>query len=550
MKLNPSHPTDSFSLFRSLPVAGLGVTLLWFAFFSCSLFTDKEDKKHTGLMRVELRCDGNQARMVKILNEDDVVIEEGGVILSPLPGMKVEKGAELDCDDFEDVAAGRLELLQKDGEWVGYSPDGKQIVAKVEFQKGRRIGLYHSYDLSGNLVFTVEHENGVLNGPYVEYFSDGRTWKKKGTYSNGKRTGRWVERTDASEGCVAGGEFKDDLQHGPWEECGVLRKSKDEAPIYYTKFSGGYRSSARSGASTLYHSNGNIYAKGNYEASSRCIESRIRQRADTNLELECLEGRGTFRQCIRVLSKPGRYFNALNEKITRPDKENRAENGPPADSCGHRSGIWVTHYEDGGVQSRGSYDPETGLRKGSWTEYYDSGEIMGSGARVHTRKGSWTTYKKNGQILSIPDMKDEFTFQGGAMYRGGVLQAKSLDGGLAIGGLVQYINEMDLLVVMYFMKSGRWELYQNGKLDAVGECVNGFRSGKWKIKKNGVLASHTYTFRERASCDTGEKQSRAKIQSALTQLRELNKKKDRGSLQDEAYEREVQDLKEKIEREL
>ena len=118
----------------------------------------------------------------------------------------------------EVMTEGQYWNQQRDSIWANFDPGG--YVLNVETYKndvlnGKRTTFFvQTQEAEGKLAVMseVEYKNGVQDGPYKEFFSNGKV-KKTGQYVAGKEIGEWKEYN--MEGALIGKmRYKNGLLHG------------------------------------------------------------------------------------------------------------------------------------------------------------------------------------------------------------------------------------------------------------------------------------------------------------------------------------------------
>lgn len=86
---------------------------------------------------------------------------------------------------------GMVQNGQKEGTWIEYYLDSYLPKKIVNFEKGKRNGIYIEIDKTGSIVQKAEYKNDVLNGQTSEWYRGGRL-SKVHTYKNGQLDGEQV----------------------------------------------------------------------------------------------------------------------------------------------------------------------------------------------------------------------------------------------------------------------------------------------------------------------------------------------------------------------
>lgn len=91
----------------------------------------------------------------------------------------------------------KLVKISRDGEKTSYYETGR-VYTQGAFNMSGATGVLNYYNKKGVLIKTEHYKNGKLHGKYFEFFVDG-TFKVKGAYSLGAKTGVWQEFNPAGE---------------------------------------------------------------------------------------------------------------------------------------------------------------------------------------------------------------------------------------------------------------------------------------------------------------------------------------------------------------
>lgn len=111
---------------------------------------------------------------------------------------------------------GKLINGERSGEWLYYAADGKTIVRKDIYKKGKRISAeYNHYPIDDYYTDWSGHaDSSGFTGTWAQYFKDKTVGG--GEYRNNKRTGKWTFVTDSYLSCS--GEYLDGKKEGRWTE--------------------------------------------------------------------------------------------------------------------------------------------------------------------------------------------------------------------------------------------------------------------------------------------------------------------------------------------
>ncbi|MEO2162993.1 MAG: hypothetical protein ABGY29_10765, partial [bacterium] len=195
------------------------------------------------------------------LSQDD----EGGEVITLLhpDGSKARKGRIEDGRRAGEWVAwhptgelayrGTFKDYLREGSWTFWRPDGTKRMAGV-FQNDQRHGLFSMYGLEGALISRANWSKGLLHGQQERFFMSGKsksvlTWVagqqtgpatfyreapdqkaerepgapvpmrrslfEEGAYSNGRKTGIWMEHHPNGQ-VKATGAYLDDERNGLW----------------------------------------------------------------------------------------------------------------------------------------------------------------------------------------------------------------------------------------------------------------------------------------------------------------------------------------------
>ena len=212
-----------------------------------------------------------------------------------------------------------------------------------------------------------EADETIKNG-FETLFYDSGEKESEGKYKDNKKEGKWTS-WDSKGNIITQGSFKGGQKSGKWEESD--RQST---------FTGNYKSDKKEGKWTeiwlgekqveKYYSNGD---------SVRKIRFYI----------------GSQNQKEYEINKKDRSFiswHKNNQKASEGFLKGHISNKG-------REGQWTYWYENGQLESKGSY--EDGIETGKWTYWYDDGQKISEGSyKDRRRDGQWTYWYENGQIES------------------------------------------------------------------------------------------------------------------------------------------------------
>ena len=92
-----------------------------------------------------------------------------------------------------------------------YQFDEQQVAVEMDHKRGKPCGRYKAYYPTGQLMEYAIFGWGYLHGDWTEYNEFGAIIIK-GSYSDGKKSGKWVFKLD---GII--GNYKNGLKHGQWK---------------------------------------------------------------------------------------------------------------------------------------------------------------------------------------------------------------------------------------------------------------------------------------------------------------------------------------------
>ena len=122
--------------------------------------------------------------------------------------------AKLYFEDGELSAEGYYYDMQKDSLWKYYSFYTGTLVSEETYKKGKKFGTHHSYYEHGQVSEEITWTNDYKEGPWVQYFPDGKE-KMKTNYSFNMVNGRYYFYYDNGLLMILG-NFVDNKRHGPW----------------------------------------------------------------------------------------------------------------------------------------------------------------------------------------------------------------------------------------------------------------------------------------------------------------------------------------------
>jgi antitoxin component YwqK of YwqJK toxin-antitoxin module len=229
-----------------------------------------------------------------------------------------------------------------------YKPNGVKLASGV-YTNQKRDSLWRFFDKTGGLFSERNYNNGILEGPSIEYYSDGKVH---------------FERNYKNDQII--GDYKEFYPNGQ------LRSKKT------------YQNGNPSGLVIIYHNNGVPKIVGKYNSGLKDGAWKYYDRRHKIVKTEEHENGAMIYTSEEVIS----YWNDSLEIVRTIEKYDK--NG--------RSFL-KSYYETGELHREGFY--WKGKKDSSWTYYSKSGKLeMTREFHKGKRQGNWTYKYPNGQVKS------------------------------------------------------------------------------------------------------------------------------------------------------
>ncbi|WP_281614419.1 toxin-antitoxin system YwqK family antitoxin [Flammeovirga sp. SubArs3] len=378
-----------------------------------------------------------------------------------------------------------------------YYDDWAGIVAEefyvIDGDSNRIDGEYKRYfPGSDNLIVKSTYKDGVLNGPFFEYFENGRV-HFKANYKNGLKQGAYtsyyVEGMKKTEA-----QFKADKMVGTMKKyfpTGVVQIEHNIKANIWKEFypSGKIMSTSemegelRNGSTTVYDEEGNIKQKGNY------VEGKIDGIYYTYFpKSESLQKESAF-VLGELQGESKEYYISGQVKLLIPFDHNLEH------------GLRIEYYESGQEMSENKM--VEGKSTGNYKNYYENGQLKSEmiTALGKEQKGVFREYAEDGTLLkeghmqqgkmhgvtkvfyATGNLKQEFNYQKG-IKKGN--QQLFYEDGKNLKQLEVYAkNATEVAYKAYF---------ENGKISEEGQFTKKQKSGPWKTYYNDGQLKMTKTF--------------------------------------------------------
>ncbi len=321
------------------------------------------------------------------------------------------------------------------GPFVEYFDNGK-IKSKGSFSDNFQNGDWEYYYENGNLKSKGNLLNGVTYGVWQFYYENGQV-SRKGNISNDKKQDAWQYFYE-NGGNKAQGQYVNDLKEGIWNffyEEGNIKaqgyfrsdagKYKEFYPSGHLKNEGVVVSGQKEGAWIYYYPSGEKQAYGLYQKGDRQGLWRFYHQSGALLS------NGRYRDNMQT--GEWKYFYETGELASKGKKNE-----------GRKDGFWELYYESGEVKAKGEYLEGNG----DYIEYYPNGAVKSKGAIKEGKyDGEWLFFKEDGTL----DGRGQFE--------------------LGSGVYTTY--------------------YSDSTVKSTGEVKDGKRVGTWKLNKpDGTLAGY------------------------------------------------------------
>ena len=261
---------------------------------------------------------------------------------------------------------------EKNGPWVEYYPNGKDIFFKGGYKNGEKDGDWVFYYMNGNIELEGTFKNDLKDGVWAQYYRDGNLIRKE-LYNNGEyvrrislkesetskkklfvprrlsgENSRWFE-WNKDQPIVDGVQINqythDGLKTGMWEDYWDNGQLSNKGP---------YKNDLKDGIWEYYYENGQLNIEGLYKNNKR-------------------DGDWVFYYMNGNIENEGSFKNDLKD------------------------GVWELYYENGQLYKKGLYN--NNKKYGVWEFYYTNGNLMYKGPyKNYLRDGIWEFYDNNGNL--------------------------------------------------------------------------------------------------------------------------------------------------------
>lgn len=255
-------------------------------------------------------------------------------------------------DNLQENVAELVELDVR----TDYYPSGK-IKTVASYKDGVPEGIRREYSEDGRILMAytfrdgqitgqgIMTEQGIKQGPWKEYYSDGKL-KAEGDYSEGKKVGGWKyyypDGTLEQEGYYNAEGLLDALWKWYYPSGTLLREEQ-------------YLNGLADGSSVEYDENGKIVTSGEY------IEDK----------------------------EEGKWFYNIDGAIEEGTYRNGLRNGP-----------WSSYYQDGQLRFSGDFIDDN--PNGKHISYWGNGKLKEEGRYVMgLKEGDWLKYDPDGTLFIV-----------------------------------------------------------------------------------------------------------------------------------------------------
>lgn len=375
-----------------------------------------------------------------------------------------------------------------DGFWRTYDENGK-LRSEGNRKNYLLDSIWNFYNESGDITLSITYKNDLKNGYRTTYLPDKilvdsfendvknnwnrilylnkktkiRTFYIKGL-ENGwsyqyAEDGRIVIKTLFKNGFIKKREYINGYnvqgkKQGLWKE---FYENEN------TKWEGTFRNGIKDGYFKYYDFQGNIIKIEKYR--NGIIES-------DPIEITSFEVRTDYYSNGNVKIS-GSYLNDLAEGVRREYTiDGKISDGylmhqgviighGIIDESGKKQGKWIHYYDNGSIESEGSYVDN--VKRGLWTFYFENGNIEETGSfdALGQYNGDWKWYYKDGSIRIV-----EFYFEG---EQEGKYSEYDVDGTILLEGT--YVNGI---------REGEWISTVHGYIEK-GSYLENVRDGIWKF---------------------------------------------------------------------
>lgn len=334
-------------------------------------------------------------------------------------------------ENREFLALGKANGELKVGNWYVYNDQGKFIRKGSFSDKGKKDGLWTSYDSEGNITQTINYKNGELDGTFTEFFKDGKVAYKY-EYKLGKLEGDFYNYNE--NGMLKTHKvFANNLLNGTFQTYYNLGEQTLEKKIVY-------KDGELNGPYQVFYNTGEKYVDITY------VDGKF-----TGEEV-------TYYRDGKVRSNTNYIDNMLNGSYQTFYKSGN-KNVVGQFTNDYRSGVWEEYYDEGTIKEKYEYNGK-GELQGSYNEYDIDGVL------------SSELIYKNGLIYSIKffNKKGEVIYE--SKRKSGDLDYKvySPYGTLICDGKYDVKGG----------KKGNWNYYTNGALNSVSNYEENNTTGEAK----------------------------------------------------------------------
>ena len=113
------------------------------------------------------------------------------------------------------AARGNYIETKRDSVWLYYSNNTKSVSRRVEYAEGKQHGKEQSFFPDGNVAEEIIWENGLKNGPWVQYFKNGQP-KLTATYINDQLEGAFSVLSPNGKKEIEGA-YRQGVRDGEWK---------------------------------------------------------------------------------------------------------------------------------------------------------------------------------------------------------------------------------------------------------------------------------------------------------------------------------------------
>jgi antitoxin component YwqK of YwqJK toxin-antitoxin module len=424
-----------------------------------------------------------------------------GLHTSPEAVACVARGGTFDVD-YKARTEGCFVEEQREGAWLGYSPEGKlewrsdyvkgvehgerldfhpggQILRKGRIEKGNPTGVHEFRGATGQVYGTNTIEGGA--GVWKAFFADGVV-SEEGQYKGGVRDGTW--RTFHRKGAL--------LDETTWENGVRNGPYREHYPTGEIKIVGTYLRDIRAAQWSAYYMNGKLVWSGRYDASGRQAGIWFLGNFDGStagfgtMKINKRDGIWTLFHETGVLAGIGTYAFGKKQgtwfewwpsgKFWRQvEYENDVDDSEPARACLAIGGMWIADVNERAIgcqvcrsATETDQGPVNQLKDGLWTWWHANAAVEKRGAfELGARTGRWQSWFDNNQLmLENTFVDDKETGPSRGYYRDG---KKRFEGSYVVGA-----------------EDGEWTtLHADGSIASIGRYAAGKKTGRWKYNYAG-----------------------------------------------------------------